>query len=170
MKLACIVLFGLLTAGAQMTSRDYFREMKVAGQFKAYGDEYACFDDDAGADFKTMARVSDIIAHATKDGNEDTVARMKGHETELVMRSYYKGVASELEIYKPTDETGTSFLYQTTFPPNPSKRQKIVIMKVSYVFNWATGRYRFTMSVGGRPDVVPPKSGFGKCELIAPVQ
>jgi hypothetical protein len=155
--LSILVLITFSFAMPQMTARDYYNELKTAGEFGHYGDEYACFNDDESGNFVVMARVVDIIQEMEKTGDTDGVKTMLPAKDLVLVRSYKKGVQGEILNYEPEGDSDTRYSIEFGQPFHG---------KMRYSFNWTTGRYILEVFYLKNSSTVPAVTGTGKCELI----
>lgn len=161
-------LLGLLLATAlvfpAMTGRDYYNELRKAGEFNRFSDEWVCFSEQQDAEkFAVVSKVSSIVArmqHAgggKLDHSQEILA--SDLKNSLFIETYFKGVSSGSQFLDPegTDQNAYALVFEKPFAG-----------KIEYRFNWATGRYRFMVYAYSKSRTVPTSDEGGKCELIHP--
>ena len=163
MKVISILVLSLASVALpQMTARDYYNELKAAGEFQHYGDEYACFNDEESGNFVVVARVADIIEEMKKTGDEKGVKAMLPVRNIVLVRDYKRGVSSgEVYDYEPEGKSDTTYSIEFGQPFHG---------KMRYSFNWTTGRYVLEVFYLKQSSTIPTVSGSGRCELIHPRQ
>src|SRR5256885_11110080 len=125
----CISASGAATA---QTAREYFNELRDANAFTHYSDEYVCFPDDDKGGFVVIAKTKDIEKRMA--ANSKSGAKPKPLGEHLVVRSYFKGVASDMTLYEKMEKDSDE---RWSLEFKSPLRGKTV-----YLINWATGRYR----------------------------
>jgi hypothetical protein len=141
----------------QQTARDYFNELRDAGEFQKYLDKYVCFKDEASPSFAILSSVDDAADALRRNGQEKSakVVTQAGHG--LFVQGYYKGVSSGEPLFYENQNGG----YQLDFD-SPFNGREI------YLVNWTTGRYRQLVYVFKDAKYVLSTEADGKCELIHP--
>jgi hypothetical protein len=144
--------------GFGQTARDYYDELLKANSLKSYQDEYVCFRDDDVPSFAVVS-TADSVRRRWK---QNQVPVPKGFEKEqgLFVKTYYKGVANETEIF---DKNGDDYSLTANL-----KEEKNTPMKMTYSINWDTGRYRMKLYILSASKTTPAQEVSGKCELIHP--
>ena len=156
----CLILFAI----PQQTAREYYNELKAANSFNRYKDEYICFRDDDVPTIMVVARVRDIIEHLKKIKDPDALKKMSEIKDDIFLTSYYKGVAGEDQVYEPIKNSNKGEDGQEYFVEFGGKFPG----KMTYTFNWVTGRYLQKVFMYGKDRDLPTAEGSGKCELIHP--
>ena len=164
------LLLGLATpAMAQQprTARDYFEELRAAGQFNHYTDKYVCFPQDEATTptFRIVSANADVI-EAIKNDDKPIIREKAGILRTLEkagdvlwVQTFNRGVSNN-ESPDPFDKMENDPGYYRDFTKDPIKHGRIV-----FSINWSTGRYRFKV-YDLDYSVVPAMEMPGKCELI----
>jgi hypothetical protein len=161
-----LVCFGLPLVAEGQTAHDYYNELKATNRttnaLNHYMDEYVCFADDDVPSFAIIAKAADVIEEMKKGGNAAEAKKIEKSQAKdsLFVRTYYKGVASETQIYEAVGTEGTDYSIEFKSP---------VHGKNVYSINWATGRYRLRVYALDSRVHLAAAERSGKCELIHPV-
>jgi len=160
-----LLCFGLPLVAAAQTARDYFNELKgtdsTTNALNHYMDEYVCFADDNVPSFVIIAKAADVIQEMKKGGNAAEAKQLEqsSNKDALFVHTYYKGVATDLQIYDAVGTEGTDYSIEFKSP---------VHGKNVYSVNWATGRYRFRVYALDSRVHLAAAERSGKCQLIHP--
>jgi hypothetical protein len=155
--------FPLVAAG--QSARDYYNELKAANRttnaLNHYMDEYVCFADDEVPSFVIIAKAADVIQEMKKGGNAAEAKQLEqsSNKDALFVHTYYKGVATDVQIYDAVGTEGTDYSIEFKSPLHG---------KNVYSINWATGRYRFRVYALDYNKSVAAVERSGKCESIHP--
>ncbi len=139
------------------TARDYFNELRDAGEFQRYLDKYVCFKDEGSPGFAIMSSVDDAADALRRSGQEKgaKVVAQAGHG--LLVQRYYKGVSNGEPLFYQNINGGYQFDFDSPFDG-----------REIYLVNWTTGRYRQLVYVHKDAKYVLSADAAGKCELIHP--
>lgn len=139
------------------SAREYFEEMRDAGQFKSYVDKYVCFKEDATEPgFAVVAVAEDVVDEMTRNHDVANLAKLKGVHG-LFVKTFYKGVQTgDIDLYERIDG-GYSLDFKESFNG-----------RITYLINWTTGRYRLQIFDLDKNKFLPVMEAAGKCELIHP--
>ena len=145
------------------TARDYFKELKQAGEFlHTPAAQYVCFADSENGNFAVIGKgdyVLDVLA-SIGTSPKGTTSETKSFRASMLVRTYNHGVANgDVQVYDAGDQKGVDYGIEFTSP---------IHGKMVYSINWTTGRYLLRIYALDHSKTVPAFFGSGKCELVYP--
>jgi hypothetical protein len=154
-----IILLFMGVAAAQNTSRDYYKELYMAGELDRMANEYVCFSDglENEGHFMIIARSRAVKKLLVINKQFDTLPKSQRDELKkrlLISRTYNKGVPPSERMFFSKD--GNSWVTEEFALGTKSP------FRLKMTITWQTMRYKYEVENSKRSLF----SGFGVCERI----